>query len=152
MKLEERRQLEKSERRERGEHERRGHEGEHEGEHGVAKGLMKGDTWRVEAHGEMEIDISGWHGLDRQDKKDAKRRAKQRKAESREKQQQVETSIGEEAVPELAGKAAGRWRGVRRTAALFWRLHMLEHEAAEREHSANYIFNQAGRAGAAALN
>ena len=37
-----------------------------------------------EAHGEMEIDISGWHGVDRQEKKDKKRRAKQRKADSRE--------------------------------------------------------------------
>ena len=38
--------------------------------------------------------------MDRQKKKDAKRRAKQRKPESREEQQQVETSIGEEAVPD----------------------------------------------------
>ena len=45
----------------------------------------------------MEIDISGWHGVDRQEKKDAKRRAKHRKAQSVEEQQQVETSIGEEA-------------------------------------------------------
>ena len=46
----------------------------------------------------------------------AKRRATQRKAESREGQQQGETSIGEEAVPEVAGKAAGRWRDLRRRA------------------------------------
>ena len=54
--------------------------------------------------------------MDRQEKKAAKRRAKQRKAESREGQQQGETSIGEEAVPEVAGKAAGRWRDLRRRA------------------------------------
>ena len=86
---------------------RRGHEGDHEG----------GYVGHIEeAHGEMEIDISGWHGVDMQEKKAAKRRAKQRKAESREGQQQGETSIGEEAVPEVAGKAAGRWRDLRRRA------------------------------------
>ena len=53
-----------------------------------------------EAHGEMELDISGWHGVDRQEKKDKKRRASQRKADSREEQQQVEMSIGGEAVPD----------------------------------------------------
>ena len=82
--------------REREEHERRGHEGEHEG----------GYVGHVrETHGEMEMDISGWHGSDRQEKKDKKRRAKQRKAESREEQQQVETGIGGEAVQETG---AGR--------------------------------------------
>ena len=58
---------------EREEHERRGHAGEHAGGYVGHFG---------EAHGEMEIDIPGWHGLDRQEKKDAKRWAKQRKAES----------------------------------------------------------------------
>ena len=57
----------------------------------------------------------GWT-LDRQEKKSAKRRAKQRKAESRKGQQQGETSIGEEAVPGVAGKVAGRWRDLRRRA------------------------------------
>ena len=50
----------------------------------------------------------GWIG--RSEKKHKKRRAKQRKAESRGGQQQVEESIGEE----VAGKAAGRWRDLRR--------------------------------------
>ena len=55
--------------REREEHARRGHEGEHEGGYVGHVG---------EAHGESEIAISGWHGVDRQEKKAAKRRAKQR--------------------------------------------------------------------------
>ena len=59
-----------------------------------------------EAHGEMELDISGWHGVDRQERKDARRRAKQRKAGSREEQQQVGTGIGGEAVQQERGEEA----------------------------------------------
>ena len=62
----------------------------------------------AEAHGEMEVDISGWHmhGVDRQERKDARRRAKQRKAESREEQQQVGMGIGGEAVQQERGEEA----------------------------------------------
>ena len=91
-----------------------------------------GHIEEAQCQGEIEIDISGWHGVDRQEKKAAKRRAKQRKAQSVEEQQQVETSIGEEAGgeddfiqrllqqmdesrgEEVAGKAAGRWKDLRR--------------------------------------
>ena len=102
-----------------------------------------------EAHGEMEIDISGWHGSDRQEKKDKKRRAKQRKAESREEQRQGEMSTGEEAVQET-----GAWRDVlarlggmlvsrrQASAVTLWTLHRLREsieklkkEAAKREHN-----------------
>ena len=53
----------------------------------------------------MEIDISGWHDivLNRQEKKDAKRKAKRRKVQSGEEHQQVETSIGEEAEYDVHG-------------------------------------------------
>ena len=92
------------ERREREGHEGREHEGEHEGKHVTCEGVDIDEGGYVghveEAHGEMELDISGWHGVDRQEKKDKKRRASQRKADSREEQQQVEMSIGGEAVPD----------------------------------------------------
>ena len=109
---------------------REGDEGGHEG----------GYVGHVEkAHGEMEIDISGWHGSDRQEKKDKKRRAKQRKAESREEQRQGETSTGEEAVQET-----GAWRDVlarlggmlvsrrQASAVTLWTRHRLEEEYAKK--------------------
>ena len=108
-----------------------------------------GHIEEAQCHGEMEIDISGWHGSDRQEKKDKKRRAKQRKAESREEQRQGETSTGEEAVQET-----GAWRDVlarlggmlvsrrQASAVTLWTLHRLEEsieklkkEAAKREHN-----------------
>ena len=136
----ERREIEERERRDREGHVRRGHEGDHEG----------GYVGHIEeAHGEMEVDISGWHGSDRQEKKDKKRRAKQRKAESREEQRQGETSTGEEAVQET-----GAWRDVlarlggmlvsrrQASAVTLWTPHRLEEsieklkkEAAKREHN-----------------
>ena len=102
-----------------------------------------------EAHGEMEIDRSGWHGSDGQEKKDKKRRAKQWKAESREEQQQGEMSTGEEAVQDT-----GTWRGALQTfggllvswrqksVVALWGLHRLEgeieklkQEVSKQEHS-----------------
>ena len=97
--------LEAKERRElEGEHEE--HEGENEGKHVTCERVDEGGYVGhvAEAHGEMEVDISGWHGMDRQERKDARRRAKQRKAESREEQQQVGTGIGGEAVQQERGE------------------------------------------------
>ena len=82
--------------------------------------------------------------------KDAKKRAKHRKSQSVEEQQQVEASIGKEAVPEMAGKATGAWRDVlemvggrlvsrRQKSAValeLWRMHRAEEEVGRLEQGA----------------